>query len=468
MNAMLDFPQIAQTPALSRPQERRPYQPFGACRSAWRSARREVLLAGPADTGKSRLWLEKVHYCACKYPGMRGGMVRKTRKSLTQSAIVTYEQKVLPVGLLSERAKRGHIHFSTQDQQYEYPNGSIIAVSGLDDPEKLKSSEWDFLYFMEATEGSLNDWEMLLRGLRYGVMPYPQLGGDCNPSYPTHWLKARCDAGMTLMLYARHEDNPSITPERLALLRALTGVRYLRLYKGLWVAAEGIVYGEWNPRIHKVSREQLKQWQVFYTDGTLNRQVIRRVLGGVDWGFSNAGVLGVYGIDPDGRMYLLKEVYRTQRTIDWWIPQAQALAQEFGVERWLADPSRPDYIQQFNQAGLPCEGAMNAISLGIGWLRARLRVAADGRPRFFLYEYANTDPDEELAAQFKPTGIEQEFEQYVWPKPKEGHPLLEVPVDENNHALDEARYVVAELDAGGDLDALDAETVEALATYRGY
>lgn len=450
---------------LSRPPERRAYEPYGAARSAWRSARRECLLAGPADTGKSRLWLEKMHYCANKYAGMRGAMIRKTRKSLTQSAMVTYEKKVLPEGALGKRP--GQIQWRTNEQEYRYPNGSIIATWGLDDPEKSKSSEWDFLYFQEATEGTLNDWEMLTRGLRNGVMPYQQLGGDCNPSYPQHWLKARCDMGATLMLLSRHEDNPSCTPERLAVLQALTGVRYWRLYKGLWVAAEGVVYEDWNPSYHVVTREQLKKWQVFYTDGSLNRQVIKHIVGGVDWGFSNPGVLHVYGVDYDGRLLLLREIYRTRKTIDWWIPQAQALEQEFKVERWLADPSRPDYIQQFNEAGLPCEGAQNSIALGVGFLGARLRdTSGGGRPRYCVYEYAATDRDEALVEAHKPTGITTEFEEYVWPEDKDGRPLKEEPVDEHNHALDVARYVTMDADAGNDL-TVDHETAAAIAAYRG-
>jgi phage terminase large subunit-like protein len=458
---------IARSASLSRPPERRAYEPFGAARAAWRSARGEVLLVGPADTGKSRLWIEKLHYCANKYAKMRACMTRKTRKSLTQSAMVTYENKVLPVGALSERAKPGRIHFSTQDQQYEYPNRSIIAVSGLDDPEKLKSSEWDMIYFQEATEGSENDWEMMTRGLRNGVMPYQQLCADCNPSYPTHWLKARCDRGATLMLQAHHEDNPSITPERLALLKALTGIRYWRLYKGLWRAAEGTVYEEWDPSIHVVSRQQLKDWQVFYTDGTLNRQVIRHIVGGCDWGYANPGVLHVYGLDSDGRLYLFREVYRTHKTIDWWIEQACELDQTFHVERWIADPSRPDYIAQFNGAGLPTEGAQNDIALGVGFLRTRLRVARDGRPRFFVYEYALQERDEALVELHKPTGIETEVDMYVWAEPKENRPLKEEPVDDFNHALDVARYVCATLDEGTDLSALDHETAAAIANYRG-
>src|SRR5581483_5142785 len=178
-----------------RPKERRPYQPLGAALKMWRSRRREVLLAGPCDTGKSRACIEKLHFCADKYPHARLLMLRKTRKSLTQAAMVTYEQKVLPEGWLGSLIK-----FSTTDQQYEYPNGSIIAVAGMDDPAKVLSSEWDLIYVQEATELSENDWEILTMRLRNGAMPYQQLIADCNPGPPTHWLKLRADRGATLML----------------------------------------------------------------------------------------------------------------------------------------------------------------------------------------------------------------------------------------------------------------------------
>src|ERR1700738_4641358 len=78
----------------------RPYQPFGNARVAWRSAGGEILLCGPAGTGKSRVLLEKLHFCADKYAGMRGLIVRKTRESITQTAMVTFEEKVLPEGCL--------------------------------------------------------------------------------------------------------------------------------------------------------------------------------------------------------------------------------------------------------------------------------------------------------------------------------------------------------------------------------
>src|SRR5207248_1697737 len=108
----------------------------------------------------------------------------------------------------------------------------------------------------------------------------------------------------------------------------LTGVRYLRMRKGIWAAAEGMVYDEWDPSVHILSRDRMKELGIFYSDGSLNRQAIRHVIGGIDWGFSNPGTLHAWGVDYDGRLYLLAEVYRTQRTDDWWLQQAIALNQE--------------------------------------------------------------------------------------------------------------------------------------------
>jgi hypothetical protein len=55
----------------------------------------EVMLEGPAGTGKSVAILHKIHKCARKYPGMRALIVRQSRESLTQSTLVSFENNVL-------------------------------------------------------------------------------------------------------------------------------------------------------------------------------------------------------------------------------------------------------------------------------------------------------------------------------------------------------------------------------------
>jgi phage terminase large subunit len=461
------------TAVLSRPVERRAYEPLGAARQMWRSRYGEDLTCGPADTGKSRGCIEKIHFCADKYPRARIIMVRKTRESLTQSAMVTYERKVLPEGWLadSKADQRRHpwrIYFSGENQEYQFPNGSIIAVGGMDKPSKLMSSEWDMIYVPEASELTEEDWEILSIRKRNGVMPYQQLLADCNPGPPHHWLKVRCDRGMTRMFHARFSDNPSFTPEREAILQRLTGVRKLRLYDGIWAAAEGLVYGEWNPAIHLVTEKQLKAREVFYTDGTLNRQVIRHVIGGIDFGYTNPGVLQVHGIDGDGRNYLLAEIYRTQRTDDWWIARAQELDREFHIEQWVADPSEPASIRKFNEAGLPTVAAENALSPGIKNMTSRLQVQGDGRPRFYVYEYALRDRDELRDEAHQPVWFEGEINEYVWPKSKDGQPVKEVPVKTNDHSLDTSRYVCMYLDSGATIGESEYDTADAIRNYRGY
>ncbi len=420
--------------------DQRPYQRYGAADIMWKSRRREILLVGPGDTGKSRACLEKLHHCANKYAGARLLIVRKTRKSLTQSAMVTYEQKVLPKGWLSKRGKKGLIYFNTTDQQYEYPNGSIIAVAGMDDPDKVLSSEWDMIYVQEATELSENDWEYLTMRLRNSVMPYQQLIADCNPSYPNHWLKLRCDRGATLMLFSRHEDNPSITPERIAVLDALTGVRKLRLRFGLWAAAEGMVYEEWDEALHKVTLEQLVAWRILSKDGKIDPAGTKRVIAGVDWGWTNPGTILVFALDTDGRMYLIHEVYQTQKTDDWWVERACALKARYGIEVFVCDPAMPAYIAKFNAAGLNAVEANNDIATGVNDARERLQKAGDGRPRFYLYEYALRERDAARVDARLPCCFADEILEYVWPKAQDGKPLKELPIGVNNHAMDGWRY----------------------------
>ncbi|HEV8178333.1 MAG TPA: phage terminase large subunit, partial [Gemmatimonadales bacterium] len=224
------------------PPEQRPYRPYGTAQALMNSRAPEIILSGPAGTGKSRAALEKLHLCCQKYPGCRALILRQTRVSLSDSALVTFEEKVLPAGhyLLDgpQRASRRY---------YRYRNGSEITVAGLDKPGRVMSTEYDMIYIMEAIEVLEDAWEKCTTRLgRNSALPFSQLLADTNPDAPGHWLKQRAERGQCRMLESRHEENPAIwdqvtqapTPmgrDYLAKLDALTGVRYQRLRLGLWV-----------------------------------------------------------------------------------------------------------------------------------------------------------------------------------------------------------------------------------------
>lgn len=279
---------VAAATTAPKPEEK-PYRPRGAILELFKAREREIVVEGPADTGKSRGCIEKVHGCCEKYAGARWAFIRKTRKSLTTTAMVTYERWVRPDGA-------SHLW---DNQEYRYPNGSKIYLLGMDDPDRIQSMELDGAYVQQAEELTIDDWEILSKCItgRGATMPYVQLIADMNPVEPGFHLYEREKAGKTRFLQARHSDNPSITPERIAALQALTGYRRRRLYLGERVGAEGAYFEEWEPEVH-VCRS-------FDPPATWTRWLA------VDYGFADPFCALWLARAPDARrtIYVYRELY---------------------------------------------------------------------------------------------------------------------------------------------------------------
>src|SRR6185503_16380961 len=152
----------------------------------------------------------------------------------------------------------------------------------------LFSTEFDLIYVNEATELTENEWESLHRALRNNVAPYQQLVGDCNPDAPTHWLNQRCIAGRTKRLLSRHADNPTLTPAYLERLDRLTGVRRQRLFLGLWVAAEGQIWEQFDPQHHVRAWDvdlSNRDGRIRLNENEVEQVCIKSTFASVDWGF---------------------------------------------------------------------------------------------------------------------------------------------------------------------------------------
>lgn len=421
----------------------RPYGPRGGAAELWYAKDRELLIEGPAGTGKSRACLEKLHRAAGKYAGMRGLIIRKTRASCTESVLVTFESKVLP---------EGHAVLGAMDRahraRYTYPNGSEIVVGGMDLVSRIMSTEFDMILVPEATELTEEEAETLTTRLRNGVMSYQQIIFDANPGPPSHWLNRRAATGKTRRILSRHEDNPTVTPGYLDTLRALTGARRARLYEGRWAAQEGLVY-TFDPAVHECSRAALLRWGIItdVPELTLNPARLSAIWGGLDWGFTNPGVLWVAALDKDGRAFLVHEVYESQHTIDWWLGRGRTVQARFSVGEWVADPSEPAYIKAWERAvSRRITPAENDIAPGISLVQERLKVAGDGRPRLYLYADALAARDPVLMEKKRPIATREEFDSYHWPKDAAGREIKEVPVKEDDHGLDTVRYLTAAWD----------------------
>jgi len=426
------------------------YVPRGAAQELGQRRDAEVVISGPAGTGKSRACLEKIHLMCLLNPGMRALIVRKTATSLATTAIKTLERFVIPEAM-SNFVVTFYGGGPREAPQYRYQNGSTITIGGLDRPSRIMSSEYDLIYVQEATELTINDWESLTTRLRSWVVSFQQLIADCNPDKPTHWLRARSVEGRTVMLESRHEDNPELFDddgqitehgaEYLGKLDKLTGPRYLRLRKGIWAAAEGLVYDGFDPALHVVDLlppplEWPRAWSI-------------------DFGYTNPFVCGFWAIDPDGRLYLYREIYRTKRTVAEHAAKILRSVMHEGrhrAEGWreprpqvvVCDHDAEGRAVFEKETGLVTTPAHKAVTEGIQAVQRRLQLAGDGRPRLFLHRNALIDPDAELVESKRPTCTLDEFPGYVWDgsteRPKE------TPVKADDHGLDMTRYLVAHYD----------------------
>lgn len=456
------------------------YCPRGAAKELWSCKAPAVLLSGPAETGKTFGCCHKLDALLWKYPKCHAAIVRKTQASIYASVLKTYQNVI---GDNSPIKAYG----GEKPEWFDYPNGSRLRLIGLDNPGRALSSEYDFININQAEELAVEDYEILTSRCtgRAGHSPYAQIMGDCNPGPPTHWIKDKERAGTITLIESRHEDNPTLYDDdgnitaqgtrTMAVLDALSGVRYFRLRKGLWVASEGVVYETWDPAIHLVGREAIpREWPRWWT---------------VDFGYTNPFVWQCWAEDDDGCLWLVHEIYRTHRLVE---DHARDILLVSGYQAVLIDKSNPesgvrvvpvrddpdplpraiicdhdaeDRATLARHLGLTTTPAHKTVSDGIQAVQSRLRVQDNGRPRIFIMRDALVESDPELANNRKPSSTAQEFEVYIWdtrPGLKKG----DQAVKENDHGMDALRYMVAARDLKPSL-VMSSPSVQTLPLERG-
>lgn len=213
----------------------------------------EVVLEGGAGTGKTVAILFRLHNLAKQYPGARILIVRKTRESMNETVLATFEQDVLGNG--SELIPQGQ---RNSRHSYNYPNGSQILVAGLqssgtDTRNRIMSASYDVCYVCECSELLESEWNKLTTRLRNGRIPWQGIIGDLNPDAPSHWLYTREARGTLKILHSTHKDNPYLHDgtdwtkqgkDYINKLSHLTGIERLRLFEGKRGSPMGVIYGD--------------------------------------------------------------------------------------------------------------------------------------------------------------------------------------------------------------------------------
>lgn len=238
---------------------------------------------------------------------------------------------------------------------------------------------------------------------------------SCNPSYPYHWfyrewvLKAK--EKKALYLHFTMDDNPSLSEEvRERYKRLYSGTFYDRFVLGKWVAAEGLVYPIFSEKKHIARRLP---------------ECFEKYVVSCDYGTVNPSSFGLWG-RSDGTWYRIAEYYYSSkregmsRTDEEHYDGLCRLIGDRRVEGVIVDPSAASFIECIRRHGeYPVTKAQNDVLSGIRRCSDALR---DGK---LMFSENCTD-------------ILREFSLYRWDESRSG----DVPIKENDHAMDDMRYFV--------------------------
>lgn len=386
------------------------YELRGGCKELVASTEKQVIIAGPSDAGKTVAACLKAHSLCLRYPNCQGAIVRKTYASMTGTVLQTFKRIAVNEGV--------SIYGGEHPQWFDYENGSRIWIGGMDNPDKVLSSERDFIYCNQVEELPQTDWEILSTRTtgRNAVVPHAQIFGDCNPGGSKHWIRELGKSGVVRLLVSTHKDNPTIYNEdgsltasgeaRLLALSNLTGIRRKRLFEGVWATAEGAIYDNFDAAIHVKIRPDVELVRWFLT---------------LDEGFTNPAVILRVGEDGDGRWHVAREFYQSGVLQETVVKTSKAWFDEWKCELATVDESAAGLIADLKSVWVRAVGGKGRVLDGIQRIQNRLKVQADGRPRLTI------DPS--------CVNLINEMESYIW------KPEKDVPVKDNDHACDSLRYL---------------------------
>jgi hypothetical protein len=315
--------------------------------------------------------------------------------------------------------------FNRTQQHLWLANGSEMLFRSLDEPNRLRGLNLAWFWLDEAPLCGHYAWEVLKGRLR-------QRGFD-PAAWATGTPKGRDGfarefelaplPGHVLFRASTRINAHNLPPGYIEDL-GYTGSFAAQEIEGQFVAFEGLVY------VFDASQ-----------NGHLREpapgQRFARVIGGVDWGYTNPAAALVFGLDGDRRAWQLAEFYQRRANLtEVLLPAILELTRRWDVQTWYCGPDEPEHIAALDAAlsreVLPARAlaADNRVAPGIQTVAGLLALREDGTRGLYVSPVCEH------------TIAEYGAYHYADAAPGGRRDPSEQPLKQNDHALDASRYAL--------------------------
>lgn len=304
-----------------------------------------VVNVGGVRSSKSYSIAQCINAYALEYPGLAIGICRKVASTLTGSVVRPFIKVANTFDSWSDSNFNKTERYYTYDLGDGNPTKSTIQFFGLDDIEKIKSTEFNLIWLEEATGFTYEDFTFLQTRLS---APLPdgwkrnQVILSLNPSDARGWIKTQLlPQNGVCLIESTYKDNPFLSKEYIRNILAMQHTNP-RMYKMLvlneWGVSEGLVFDKWELYDEQSAPENFDQ-----------------VIYGLDFGWNHATAL-IECSFKDNEVYLREVIYEhfinNSQLID--IMDERGVNKDLALIADSAEPARIDDI--FNRGYQRIEG----------------------------------------------------------------------------------------------------------------
>ena len=369
-----------------------------------------IICDGAVRSGKTSIMMWAfVDWAMREFSGQRFGICGKTVDSASKNIVIPFVSMTLAKERYTLRWRRA-------DKILEVRRGDVtnyFEVFGGKDESSFALIQGRTLAGVLLDEVALMRESFFNQALARCSVDGARLWFSCNPDNPHHWfytnwIKKHKERN-ALYLHFEMTDNPSLSEKTLERYRTqYTGVFYDRYIRGLWVAADGLIYPMFGA---SNIVDDIPDSGEYYIS--------------VDYGTLNPFSAGLWCWDGKHATRIREYYYsgrdeRLNKTDEEYYSEIENLACDLQIRSVVVDPSAASFIEVIHRHHR--FSVRKAITDGVPGIVTTARYLQDGTIKI------HRDCKDEI----------REFGLYRWDEKSNE----DRPIKENDHAMDETRYFV--------------------------